>query len=429
MARERVLVVGRIAAPIQVVWAVVRDFCGMWHPAIATMRAESGPGGALVRAFTLQGDDRLYREQQIYLSDSDHTLAYLALQGIDGAERYVGRLTLTPSDLGTTASWSAEIIAQAARAAQIAEGTRPIFEVGLAGLAKAVAAPRPQVVAELPPVDGRAQPLVLPGTPRLALTVTPAKPGPLVLFLHGIGGARGNWAAQLAAVARHARAAALDLRGYGDSTLGFAQSTVDDHCDDILRVMQALGAEKLVLVGLSYGAWIATSFAMRHPEKLVGLVLSGGCTGMSEAGPEEREAFRVSREVPLNAGQTPADFAPAVVRVLAGPNATDATKAELLASMSAIPAATYRDALLCFTNPLERFDFSRLTMPVLLMTGQHDRLAPPSEIRGVAGRITDAARLPDVQFEEIAEAGHLCNLEQPQVYNHALVRFVQRVIA
>jgi hypothetical protein len=48
-------------------------------------------------------------------------------------------------------------------------------------------------------------------------------------------------------------------------------------------------------------------------------VLSGGCTGMSEAGPDEREAFRVSREVPLNAGQVPADFAPAVVKVLAGP--------------------------------------------------------------------------------------------------------------
>ena len=43
---------------------------------------------------------------------------------------------------------------------------------------------------------------------------------------------------------------------------------------------------------------------------------------MSEAGPDEREAFRVSREVPLNAGQVPADFAPAVVKVLAGPGAS-----------------------------------------------------------------------------------------------------------
>jgi pimeloyl-ACP methyl ester carboxylesterase len=85
--------------------------------------------------------------------------------------------------------------------------------------------------------------------------------------------------------------------------------------------------------------------------------------------------------------------------------------------MAAIPAATYRDALTCFTNPLERFDFSRLTMPVLMMTGEHDRLAPPAEIRGIAGRIWDSAPRPDVRFEVIPDAGHVCNVEQPEAYN------------
>jgi pimeloyl-ACP methyl ester carboxylesterase len=160
---------------------------------------------------------------------------------------------------------------------------------------------------------------------------------------------------------------------------------------------------------------------------LAGLVLSGGCTGMSEAGPDEREAFRVSREVPLNAGQVPADFAPAVVKVLAGPNATDATRQALLASMAAIPASTYRDALVCFTNPLERFDFARLTMPVLMMTGEHDRLAPPAEIRGVAGRIWDSAPQPDVRFEVIGDAGHVCNVEQPDAYSRTLIDFLRRL--
>ena len=249
----------------------------------------------------------------------------------------------------------------------------------------------------------------------------------LCLFLHGIGGARSNWLEQLKSVGGVMRAAALDLRGYGDSTLGPRQSTVDDYCADILRVAEKLGAKRLVLVGLSYGSWIATSFAMRHPEMLDALVLSGGCTGMSEAGPDEREAFRVSREVPLNAGQTPADFAPAVVKVLASPNASDVIRQRLFDSMAAIPTATYRDALLCFTNPLERFDFSRLTMPVLMMTGEHDRLAPPAEIRGVAGRIWDMAPRPDVRFEVIARAGHVCNVEAPEDYNRPLLDLLGRL--
>ena len=426
MARETVHVMGRTSAAPDDVWAMARDFCGAWLPGLATITAERSPTGAEIRRFTAHGEDTVYREQLIYLSDSDRSLAYTHLEGIRGADRYTARLTISPVTGGSVINWSAEIVAPPARATEIANGTKPIFEAGINALSAASTQteyPEP----ELP--NAPLQTRILPGTPQLALTHTPAKPGPLVLFLHGIGGARSNWTAQLQGVGNFALAAALDLRGYGDSTLGFRQSTIDDYCEDILRVMAEFNAEKLILCGLSYGSWVATSFAMRHPDKLAGLVLSGGCTGMSEAGPEEREAFRVSREVPLDAGQTPKDFAPAVVNIIAGPNASDQIRADLLASMSAIPAATYRDALRCFTTPLERFDFAKLTMPVLLMTGEHDRLAPPSEIRAVAGRITDAAPRPDVRFEVIADAGHVCNVAQPSTYNRPLLQFIRKVIA
>lgn len=433
MTREGVIVTGHIPAPPAEVWALAGDFCGTWHPAIAKMRAERGPANAEIRSFTVHGDPAGFREQLIYRSLSDRELAYLALEGIEGAARYVGRIALGAAGGGTDVTWTAEITAEitapAARAAQIADGTKPIFEAGIAGLRAALGTRAPHTI---PTKNSRdASPLdtiMVPGSPPLALTVTPARPGPLVLFLHGIGGARGNWDAQLRAVAPFARAAALDLRGYGSSALGADQSTIADHCADINRVMQSLGTEKLILVGLSFGAWIATSFALHTPGVLSGLVLSGGCTGMSEASPAERQAFRSARETPLNRGQSPADFAPEVVKILAGPQITDQTRAALVASMSAIPAATYRDALICFTSPPERFDFARLTMPVLMMTGAHDRLASPMEIRGVARRIVDAAPRPDVQFEEIAGAGHLCNLEQPGAYNRHLTAFVQRLL-
>lgn len=426
MPREQIQVHGTAPAAPAAVWAVVRDFCGAWHPAIATIRAERDARGALIRAFTVTGEPTLYREQLTYFSDSDRTIGYTHLEGIAGAEAYDARLTVSPAaGGGSVLTWTATIRAPVGRLQQIAEGTRAIFQAGLAAL------------ADMPTATGASGPLPAPvplaqmaldDLPRLALTVTPPGDGTtLALFLHGIGGARGNWAPQLAAAGGVMRAAALDLRGYGDSTLGPRQSTVDDYCADILRVRQALGADRLVLVGLSYGSWIATSFAMRHPDLLAGLVLSGGCTGMSEAGPDEREAFRISREVPLNAGQVPADFAPAVVQVLAGPGASDATRQTLYDSMAAIPAATYRDALVCFTNPRERFDFARLTMPTLLMTGEHDRLAPPAEIRGVAGRIWDQAPRPAVRFEVIADAGHVCNVEQPAAYNRILLDFLRNL--
>lgn len=395
-----------------------------------------------MRAFTVRGEQTTYRERLTYISQSDRTYAYAHVAGIKGVDLYNARLSVAPGvDGGSVITMSAELVAPDGRAEEIAAGTQAIFDDGVQSLANLTfpgpaqePGPAP-VVEELPPPvmplgDNSANfdTLTLDTRPNLTLSLTPRKSGPLCLFLHGIGGARTNWYAQLAAVAPIARAAALDLRGYGDSDLGDDQTNIVDYCTDILRICEVLGDHRLILCGLSYGAWIATSFAMRYPDMLAGLVLSGGCTGMSEAAAETRDAFRQAREAPLNDGKTPADFAPDVVDVIAGPNAAEAARADLLTSMSAIPAETYRDAITCFTNPKEKFDFRRLTMPVLMMTGEHDSLAPPAEIRTVAGRIHDQAPNPDVQFEVIEGAGHVCNVEAPDAYNAHLLPFIKRLV-
>ena len=252
----------------------------------------------------------------------------------------------------------------------------------------------------------------------------------LCIFVHGIGGGRGNWRPQLSVAAQVMTAAAIDLRGYGESTLGPHPSSIDSYCEDIRAVADHFAAQRIVLIGLSYGAWIATSFALRHPEYMAGLVICGGCTGMSEAAEGERHAFRAAREVPLNNGQTPADFAPAVIDVIAGPNCSTSVRSELLHSMAAIAAATYRDALNCFTHPTEQFDLGQLACPCLAMTGEFDKLAPPAEIQAVAERMGKRAKAkgwPDVTFEVIPGAGHVANLENESFYNTELSGFLDRV--
>ena len=187
--------------------------------------------------------------------------------------------------------------------------------------------------------------------------------------------------------------------------------------------MAHFNAKRVILCGLSFGAWIAASFALGHPDKVAGLILCGGCTGMSEASRAERDDFRTSRQVPLDAGQTPADFAPDVVKVIAGPDVSDAVRRALHASMAAIPPDTYRDALTCFTNPPGPLDFAKARFPVLMMTGEHDRLARPAEIRSVSHRFA-AGGAPFVQFEEIAGAGHVCNLEMPEAVTRHIAGFL-----
>lgn len=435
------------ASPAQV-WSLAGDFCADWHPAIDTITARAASHGALIRSFTVHGERTHYEEQLVYRSDSDRTLMYTHLQGIEGVQHYLARLSVEAGETGgSRISWSAALAAAEPRAQQIADGTEQIFAAGIAALIER-AEQLPAATGRLPATDSGHREVAavsdrrIAGDPALAVSLTATGGSTLCLMLHGIGGARHNWLEQLALAAdapatdalaneilAGVQLAAMDLRGYGDSEAGRLQSSVDDYCADILRVVDALGADKLVLCGLSYGAWIATSFAMRYPQRLAGLMLCGGCTGMSEAAADERQAFRDSRERPLNAGKTPADFAPDVVSIIAGPDASDSVRQRLQQSMAAIPASTYRDALNCFTRPTEQFDFSRLTMPVLMITGEHDRLAPPAEIRQVAGRIVDAVKTPpaDVRFEVIDGAGHLCNIEKPAPFNRLLGEFIARV--
>jgi pimeloyl-ACP methyl ester carboxylesterase len=396
---------GEVAASAGAVWIIARDFCGLWHPALETVTAEQG---GMVRRFTVKGEDAVYREQLTYISDSDKTYTYKHLEGICDVENYDASFTVTAIDSEhCRIDWRAKIDAPEPRATEIVAGTGFVFQMGIDEIRKLV--PRQ---------------IILTGTPAIALTSAGKPSDTLCLFLHGIGGARGNWAKQLPIAAQYMQSAAMDLRGYGGSGLGDRPSTVDDYCEDILRAMLQLSAKRVVLCGLSFGSWIATSFAMRNPEKLAGLILSGGCTGMSEASVEERDRFRNARVVPLNEGKTPKDLANAVVNVIASPHATEATRMELFNSMAAIPVATYRDALQCFTQPREKFDFSKFTMPVLFVTGEHDLLATPTEIRGVSQRFHEAASNPNVRFEVLAGAGHVCNVEAPEAYNVLLKTFL-----
>ena len=425
--RETVHCIAKSTATPNDVWAVVSDFNVDWHPMVAWSTIEPSANAQIIRRFTTGDNDGIMRERLTYYSASDHTMAYEMVEGIADATSYEARLKVSANATGSTVTWNAKINANASHTADIVSGTRTIFEVGLETL---VTPQRSETVIPDPLPESPLGHLTLGNTPCLGLTVAPEgleAAETICLFLHGIGGNRRNWDDQVMALAQIMPTAALDLRGYGDSTLGFSPSQLDSYFDDIHAVMAKFGAKKVVLCGLSYGSWIAASFALANPDKTSGLVLCGGCTGMSEADPDERESFRVSREVPLDAGQTPADFAPGVVEIIAGPSASPDVRAKLHTSMASIPAATYRDALNCFCNPLEKLDFTRASFPVLLMTGDHDRLAPPTEIRTVSHRFADA-NAPLVMFEVIADAGHVCNLEQPDAVNAQLAKFLKVVL-
>ena len=94
--------------------------------------------------------------------------------------------------------------------------------------------------------------------------------GPLLVFLHGIGGNRTNWTAQLEFFGSRFCAVAWDARGYGDSHDSPQTLRFGDYADDLSRLLDHLRAERAHLVGLSMGGMILQDFYDRPVYELSG---------------------------------------------------------------------------------------------------------------------------------------------------------------
>ena len=257
------------------------------------------------------------------------------------------------------------------------------------------------------------------GTPRLA--ADRAGSGPLVLFLHGIGGNRSNWTAQIEAVRDSFHAVAWDARGYGDSDDYEGPLDFGDFARDALRVLDRFEAESAHLVGLSMGGRIAQDFHARFPDRVATLVLCDTMSGFrTSLTPEKRAEFVRLRQAPLKAGKEPRDIADALVESLVGPGAGDAARRRLRDSIAALHKESYLktvEASLSFDRSAE---LDRIAVPTLLLYGEHDRLTPPSLGKALHERISGS------EFAVIEDAGHLSNIERPEAFNAALLAFLAK---
>ena len=256
-------------------------------------------------------------------------------------------------------------------------------------------------------------------TPRLALTR--AGSGPCVLFLHGIGGNRGNWNDQLQFFAAQGYlAASLDMRGYGDSAdyegpLDF----VADFSNDVLRALDHLGVARAHLVGLSMGGRVARWFYLRHRERVASLTLANTQPGFDSFGPQATEDFLNARLGPLMAGHEPADLAHDLARGLIGISAVPGAYDRLVASMSALHRTSYMKTVRASAEQDRGYDLSVIKAPTLVIASDEDKLYTPALSAGMAGRIDGA------QFKVISGAGHLSNMEQPGRFNACVLAFLQ----
>jgi len=244
--------------------------------------------------------------------------------------------------------------------------------------------------------------------------------GPLVVFLHGIGGNRTNWYGQLDHFSDYFCTVTWDARGYGASDDSPRTLKFSDYADDLAHVLDHVQAERAHLVGLSMGGMILQDFSSRYASRVATLTLADTSAGFGAASEEAKRDFLARRLDPLEKGQTPKDIAPGVVQVLASQYATPAARAQLLASLSALRMEPYKQALHAIVTTDFRSLLSRIIAPTLVIVGNEDIVTPPAASEYLAKNI------PGASLVRIPQSGHLTNIEKPEAFNAALRPFLER---
>ena len=250
---------------------------------------------------------------------------------------------------------------------------------------------------------------LVPGSPRIA--VASAGRGPLVLFLHGIGGNRNHWQHQLAFFSQHGfRAAAWDARGYGDSDDYEGALQFEDFTSDVHRTIDFLGEPRVHLVGLSMGGRIARNVALRFPERLLSVTLVSTAPGFDALSPDQVRRFVTEQR----------NRTPETVRRLLGSRARKEAFDELSDSLARVREESYRKTLIASVAQDRDAPVEDIRVPTLIIAGDEDKVYPTRIARELAQRI------PAARLVVMRGAGHLPNLERPGRFNEILLDFLQR---
>jgi 3-oxoadipate enol-lactonase len=246
------------------------------------------------------------------------------------------------------------------------------------------------------------------------------RPKSPVVFIHGIGGGARLWAPQVASFAAAGfDPVAIDLPGYGDRPK-VDRMDFEGLAADVEATIERLGLAHPVLVGHSMGGMVAQTALRRRPDGYAAAVLVCTSPAFGNASGDFQRTFVAERLAPLDAGKTMAEVARAVVGAM-GPDPDPGGRALAIEAIAATMESTYRAAVHCLVGFDERANLGAIRIPILCLAGEHDRMAPPSGMERMAGKIAGAG------YIQLSGVGHFPNLEAPAAFDAAVIEFLHHI--
>lgn len=241
-----------------------------------------------------------------------------------------------------------------------------------------------------------------------------------VLLVHGFPFSHEMWTPQLEIVGKTYRAIAYDVRGHGLSYVGDGQYTIEGHVDDLIALLDHLGIAKAVIVGLSMGGYIALRALERNAGRFRAAVL---CDTRSEADTNEARLKRAAGVAGVKKDGS-RKFAEGFVQAIFAPQ-TITAKPDVVETIRTIishtPPLSIAGTLLALAGRTDTTaSLASLSIPTMILVGEHDAITPPSSARMLHQNIRGS------EMHVVPHAAHMSNMENPEFFNEKLLAFLKR---
>ena len=221
-----------------------------------------------------------------------------------------------------------------------------------------------------------------------------------------------SWAQNLPAFARSFRVIAIDPLGTGHSDKPQIDFKMNTWTDSFAEFMRIKGIHKAVFAGTEMGGALAVQMAIDYPQRVSAIVVAASNSG---PGPHEGGARRVV------GGSPELVKANLLVEFFDSTLITDDVVRTLMQRRSqAGDQHTIRSHLSDHRPPYSTTELRSVRVPALFLWCKEDRITPPSWGRDFASPVRGA------EFVLLERCGHYPNLETPDAFNQAVMRFLRR---
>lgn len=243
--------------------------------------------------------------------------------------------------------------------------------------------------------------------------------GPAVVLIHGFPLSRRMWHPQVKHLVEAGyRVITPDLRGFGESGAPDGPYSMSLYADDVVGLLDHLGIEIGIIGGMSMGGYVLLNLLERHPDRVsAALFLVTRATADDDAGKARRT--KLAHAVDDQSPRIVTDFFSELVFA----PGTYERRPELVEQVRGWMEGAHKRGLQGGLLAMrDRKDYSPdlplLDFPSLVIGAEEDKAVPIEHARHIA------ERLPRATFCAIPNAGHMANLEEPEIFNRGLIDFL-----